>query len=95
MVSGILTTSRERARLALWCIFAMESRFFLVFVLTQAGRALANEAGACVRGTVAFRGKVPIAETRRVTVDTELCGKEALLQTVQVNTDTLGFRLWW
>jgi plastocyanin len=54
--------------------------------------ALANEAGAHVRGTVAFRGKVPIAETKRVTVDTELCGKEALVQTVQVNTDTLGLR---
>jgi hypothetical protein len=65
---------------------------FLVFVLSQAGMALANEAGARVRGTVAYRGKVPIAETRPVTVDTELCGREALVQTVQVNTGTLGLR---
>ncbi|MEX2491735.1 MAG: hypothetical protein WD425_08225 [Nitrospirales bacterium] len=64
----------------------------LVFALSQAGMAMANEVGAHVRGTVAFRGEVPIAETRRVTVDTEHCGKEVLIRTVQVNMDTWGLR---
>ena len=53
---------------------------------------LAVEAGALVKGTVAFRGKVPGAETIQVTADTDLCGKEVLVQTVQVHADTLGLR---
>jgi len=64
----------------------------LVCFLSQAGMVLAVEAGAHVKGTVSFRGKVPVAETMLVTADTGLSGKEARIQTVQVNKDTLGLR---
>ena len=64
----------------------------LVCLLSQAGMVLVVEAGAHVKGPVSFRGIVPGAETMPVTADTELCGKEALIQTVQVNKHTLGLR---
>lgn len=60
----------------------------LVCLLSQTGLVLPVEAGALVKGTVAFRGIVPVAETMQVTADNELCGKEALIQAVQVNKHT-------
>lgn len=76
----------------------MMSRFpfgisvFMVCLLSQMGTVSAVPEGSHVTGTVSFRGTLPVAQTMLVTSDAELCGKEALIQTVQVNEHALGLR---
>lgn len=67
---------------------------FVLFLFGQAGIvfASASDDGSPVTGTVSFRGPLPVAETMLVTADAEVCGKEVLIQTVQVNERTLGLR---
>lgn len=67
------------------------SVFLLVF-LSQTGIVFAVEEGSNVTGTVSFRGTLPAARTMLVTENAEVCGKEVLIQTVQVDVHTSGLR---
>jgi len=65
---------------------------FLLVLLSHTGIVLAVEKGFNVTGTVSFRGALPVAETLPVTENAEVCGKDVLIQTVQVDAQTLGLR---
>ena len=65
---------------------------FLLVLLSQTGIVLAVTVGFKLTGTVSFRGTMPIAETIPVTENAEVCGKDVLIQTVQVHAQTLGLR---
>jgi len=65
---------------------------FLLFLLSQTGIVLAVGESSNVTGTVSFRGTLPVAETLPVTENSDVCGKDVLVQTVQVDAQTLGLR---
>lgn len=65
---------------------------FLLVLLSQTGIVLAVEESSNVTGTVSFHGTLPVAKTMPVTENAEVCGKDVLIQTVQVHAQTLGLR---
>ena len=73
-------------------IFPHGMAVFLLVLLNQTGIVLAVEESSNVTGTVSFHGTLPVAKTMPVTENAEVCGKDALIQTVQVHAQTLGLR---
>lgn len=65
---------------------------FALCLFSQAGVVLSAEEGSYVRGTVSFRGTLPVSKKIPVTADADLCGSNVLIQPVQVNERTLGLR---
>lgn len=72
--------------------FPFRIAVFALFLFGQVGIVLAAEEDSHVTGTVSFRGTVPVAKALSVTEDIEVCGKDILIQTVQVNAKTSGLR---